>query len=190
MSPPALPAIPSTPHTKHPSSFALPPLSSRFLFLDALIFQKSPGSFLVEVDWCLADHLIAYLKKYRLRSKVDISDVSEVYTSWAFIPSPATDALVADYLMSSSSHLFSRDPRHPSLGFRGLIDSERSDEFLETIPPAISLVPSECYEMWRRLLGVPEGSIDLPLDKFVPMECNLDHLHHISFSKGVRLLVL
>ena len=39
-------------------------------------------------------------------------------------------------------------------------------------------------QLWKKLLGVPEGAKDLPFGKLTPLECSLDYLNFISFSKG------
>lgn len=98
------------------------------------------------MDWSFAETLLTYLKKYKLRTHVTLTDVSEQYTTWAFVSPPKYDSMVAEALGGIKGH-FGRDPRLDALGHRGLILSDKFDEFIESIPENISIVPSEIYEV-------------------------------------------
>eukprot|EP00775_Hariotina_reticulata_P008521 gene8521-8703_t len=48
----------------------------------------------------------------------------------------------------------------------------------------MSIVDEEVFRQYRYKLGVAEGDTDIPTGEVAPLECNLDALSGISYSKG------
>ncbi|KAM3321985.1 putative transferase, mitochondrial [Capsicum chacoense] len=152
-----------------------------------------------DVDGSELDELMQTLKKYRLRSKVDIESVADDFSCWQRFgqdlsqkssEEPDTASLGwgggFDPSGQSSSQgnnrgwLWHRDPRLDCLGFRGIFPSN-------TTPPLVEAdkeTNEENYLLWRLEKGVAEGSAEIPKGEAVPLEYNLAGLNGISFDKG------
>lgn len=130
--------------------------------LTDLFIQSEPDRLLIDCDVNITGELMQLLSRYRLRSSVTITDDGLDYAAYAF-----------DHPFAGASV----DPRLPALGWRAILPRIRLVETeLEDITKA--------YELLRIKLGIPRGMIDMPSKQALPLECNLDHLNGISFSKG------
>lgn len=156
---------------------------------------------LADVDNSISDELLATLKKYRLRSKVDIDNVAEDFSCWQrygrdlsgktpTVEEPEADSVGwgggvdrADMSASHSSDVgwqWFKDPRLDCLGFRGIFPSG-------TMPPLVESdkeTDEENYLMWRLEKGIAEGSTEIPKGEAIPLEYNFAGLNAISFDKG------
>ncbi|XP_052210981.1 putative transferase At4g12130, mitochondrial [Diospyros lotus] len=155
-----------------------------------------------DVDRSVLDELLETMKKYRLRSKVDIENVAEDFCCWQRYggnlaeKSSSTDEPEAssvgwgsavDQLGASSSQgnglgwQWHKDPRLNCLGFRGIFPSA-------TTPPPLIEADKETdennYLQWRVEKGVAEGSTEIPKGEAMPLEYNLAGLNAINFDKG------
>lgn len=115
-----------------------------------------------------AEHRAALLQRltlYRLRAKVDLAQdetpVAVLFRADGAPPRPADGA-------------WSRDPRHPDLGWRG---------YGATPPRGAEIVPGAEREAQKLRLGVP-GPADWGSDRTYPIEANFDLLNGIDFKKG------
>ncbi|XP_022737048.1 putative transferase At4g12130, mitochondrial [Durio zibethinus] len=156
---------------------------------------------LADVDRSLLDELLATLKKYRLRSKVDIENLAEDFSCWQRYgwnlsgKTPAVEEPEAasvgwgggvDRSGKSASHgndvgwLWFKDPRLDCLGFRGIFPSGRSPPLVESDKET----DEENYLLWRLGKGVAEGSTEIPKGEAIPLEYNFTGLNGISFDKG------
>ncbi|KAK1438705.1 hypothetical protein QVD17_04515 [Tagetes erecta] len=159
---------------------------------------------LADVDCSVSDELIDTLKKYRLRSKVDIENVGEELSCWQRfgsdlhkrppLPQSVEDPVACsvgsgsgvDLTGSSSSQADSsgwqwhKDPRLDCLGFRGIFPSNVTPPMVEANTETVE----ENYLLWRLEKGVAEGSIEIPKGEAIPLEYNLAGLNAISFDKG------
>ncbi|KAG6817431.1 hypothetical protein H0H87_008599 [Tephrocybe sp. NHM501043] len=139
---------------------------------------------------------MSLLKRYVLRSKVKIRDVSDQYDVWAVwgnapIPEPtrqwtwARSGVVEPKWAQSEWPWGSKDEsildrRAPGMGKRllvkkGSLPQETSDHELASF---------DAYTLHRILTGVPEGREDLPAMQAFPMESNLDIMGGLDFRKG------
>ncbi|EMS56627.1 hypothetical protein TRIUR3_20250 [Triticum urartu] len=138
---------------------------------------------------------------YRLRSKVEIDNVSEEFLCWQRFGSdvahsePSTQEPEAqsigwgqgsDHAAESSAQgnghgwQWLKDPRLDILGYRGIFPAD-------TIPPLVEAdkeADERHYLLWRIENGVAEGSTEIPKGEAIPLEYNLAGLNAISFDKG------
>lgn len=159
---------------------------------------------LADVDSSVLDELVDALKKYRLRSKVDIENVGESLCCWqrygvdlhkrqpssSSLEDPESASVgwggAMDPTGSSSSQgnsngwQWHKDPRLDCLGFRGIFPSNTTPPMVE----ANTETEEENYLLWRLEKGVAEGSIEIPKGEAIPLEYNLAGLNAISFEKG------
>ncbi|KAI3867693.1 hypothetical protein MKW92_051798 [Papaver armeniacum] len=185
----------------------------RFLY-DLFIYRPSPSyekpgsnptdepfDLLADVDANVMDELMDCFHKFRLRSNVDIENISEEFSCWQCFgknlstssdskEEPEASALgwgSGIYKASQSSTegnssgwQWYNDPRLDSLGFRGIFPSN-------TIPPMVEAnkeTDELNYLQWRVEKGVAEGSTEIPKGEAIPLEYNLAGLNAISFNKG------
>ena len=139
---------------------------------------------MLDCEKARVDDLMGRLRRYRLRSKVEIGDVSE---DWAVAALMGTDA-DADALVGSEGRggpfnggVCYVDPRYGGMGARALVPRAAVAELLaagfEKMAPGI-------HDYTRLCLGIPDGSRDLTIDKALPMENGFDALHGIDWDKG------
>ncbi|MBY0281799.1 MAG: folate-binding protein [Alphaproteobacteria bacterium] len=128
----------------------------KFLF-DLFIFS-------IEETWfidCERDRIFDLIKRlslYKLRSKIELTDLSDAFKVFAVRdPLPDTIQIV--------------DPRLKELGYR-LYAKDLNTELSNT------------YENHRISLGAPDGSRDIPVDKGVILEYGFDELQAIDWKKG------
>ncbi|GMH09495.1 hypothetical protein Nepgr_011336 [Nepenthes gracilis] len=154
-----------------------------------------------DIDASVGDELLQSLKKYRLRSKVDIENVGEEFSCWqqyggkrSEISSSTVEpdaaavgwGCTADLSAMSSSQgtddgwRWFKDPRLDCLGFRGIFPSNSTPPLVE----ADKEIDEENFLLWRLEKGVAEGSTEIPKGEAIPLEYNLEGLNAISFDKG------
>lgn len=142
------------------------------LFIHRLAGTQEP-TVLVDVSANTLPDIVRLLKRYRLRQRIEIDDVSQNWTVWA--------RFGADNLAQTNS--WPRDPRLPDLGARGIFpvsDEQRSLIANSNLP----LVHWDAYRRWRIAHGVAEGDEEIPSGEAVALEYNIDGLNGISFTKG------
>jgi folate-binding protein YgfZ len=130
------------------------------------------GGFFFDVPRTEAGALVAKLKLYRLRAKVEIEDVSEalaVLAAWG-----GSD--------TSSSGLSYPDPRLAALGLRLILAPERIEASVRAL--GAELVDVAAYEAHRIALGIPRGGVDFAYGDTFPHEADMDQLGGVDFGKG------
>ncbi|MCS6778868.1 MAG: folate-binding protein [Geminicoccaceae bacterium] len=141
---------------------------------------------LLEAERARCEELARRLAFYRLRAAVEIADRSTAWTVVA-LPDPAAAErfelpLERGACRALEDAILFVDPRLAAMGVRGLVRREALDRFLAR--HGLVLGEPAAYERHRLELGVPEGAIDLPPQKALPLEADLDALDAISFDKG------
>lgn len=131
----------------------------KFLF-DLFIFQVD-DNWWIDCERERAKELIKRLTLYKLRSQIELLDLSVSYRVFAQWKETFTGNGIAI-----------NDPRLPQLGQR---------IYLETGQESL---PLSTYDAHRLSLGVPDGSRDIPIDKGIILECGFDELHAIDWNKG------
>jgi tRNA-modifying protein YgfZ len=114
---------------------------------------------LLDVQAGQREALIARLKLYRLRAKVQIEEMEGmVFVSWGGVDAPGEGWMA--------------DPRLPALGWRGygLAGEVDTDE--------------DAYDAHRLALGIPDPARDCVPDQTFPLEADYDLLGAIDFHKG------
>ena len=138
------------------------------LLFDFLIFHDG-DRYLFDIARSELDSFLKRLILYRLRSKVELADLSDeriVVAAWGTETAPIVDGVVA------------RDPRLTALGFRAIV------------PPGADMAPDfdeateADYDAHRIALGVPEGGIDFAFGDVFPHDVDMDQLTGVDFSKG------
>ncbi|XP_057421498.1 putative transferase At4g12130, mitochondrial [Lotus japonicus] len=198
-----------------PTPTAVPPLyaalltpQGRFLY-DLFLYNPpratgkvdEPFDLYADVDASVLDECFETFIKYRLRSKVEIDNVTNDFSCWQRYGFGSTEkssnveepeatsvgwgAGVNDAAMSASrggniGWQWFKDPRLDCLGFRGIFPSNITPPLIE----ADKETDEMNYLLWRIEKGVAEGSTEIPKGEAVPLEYNLVGLNAISFDKG------
>lgn len=109
---------------------------------------------LVDCDAAGKADLLRLLKRYRLRQRVDIADVSDDYRVWASFGG-ASDAVATAAAAPPTG--WAADPRLPQLGLRAVLPADAvgggggSDSS-----------SWQAYRRWRIVHGVAEGDTEIP----------------------------
>lgn len=136
-------------------------------------------SILIDTASCFHSELEQHLKRYKLRSKVSIRTVA---TNRYFAPATAIvpAALAQTAPPPHEVYCSSPDPRSTLLGSHVLTlagestaGGMRDDD--------VALRSEQWLERLLTLHGIADGAA---LASRIPLECNLDLLQYISFSKG------
>jgi len=162
---------------------------------DAFLWPLAPDAkgdwaCLLDVDSSISERLRIYLRKHKLRSKVDIRQVegAQVWTSWASekpedLPAYKTPEFEGD-IMRSWGHL--ADPRLPGFSHRFITAVDTSID-MSGVPEAFINLPQvglRQYNLRRYLNGVPEGPQEMFSEHYQAHPSNLDVLSAVDFRKG------
>jgi folate-binding protein YgfZ len=139
--------------------------------------ETGKDTFLLDCPHGVAGQLEKYLKRYRLRSKVKIADVSDDYQVWSVLSNEQVDASSIRPQVEDGMGACFEDPRHNAMGLRILAPRESDvGDFCEAAP-----AEQQVYNCMRLLHGIPEGA---ELEGKIPLECNMEFLNAIGFTKG------
>ena len=130
------------------------------LIADMVAHRADDGALLLDVARDRAEDLLRRLTMYRLRRRIDLTDVSDRFS------------VVID-TDGSSRRL--PDPRRP--------DGALGARFLTGARPA-NAAPFAAYEASRIAAGVPDPAIDAGLEEVFALEALLEELHGVDFQKG------
>lgn len=123
------------------------------------------------------------LKMYKLRSKVDLQDVTDRFAVYAL---PDATALGLGEAPGSARAVAGGslyvDPRHAGIGARALLPRDTAAATLAGLG-AIEGKRAD-YERLRLTLGLPDGSRDLVVDKSILLENGFDELNGVDWKKG------
>jgi folate-binding protein YgfZ len=124
-------------------------------FLHDFFLIADDDSLLIDCEADRRADLLSRLKMYKLRSKIELTDVTDEYTVYGGIGMP--------------------DPRLPALGRR--LVAPKGD--------TLAVVTSfDAYDRLRIGLAVPDGSRDMEIGKAILLENNIDLLNGVSWTKG------
>jgi folate-binding protein YgfZ len=139
-----------------------------------LVEEKGHWACYIEVDESEVESLKKHLKRHKLRSKVQIEDVSadkmRVWAAWG----SENGQLESEGLVAELS-----DPRGPDM--RRYLVGEQAPMISEGTAKAVDVRE---YHLQRYRNGIPEGPREIPRESALPMECNIDLWHGIDFKKG------
>ncbi|MCA1297839.1 CAF17-like 4Fe-4S cluster assembly/insertion protein YgfZ [Stappia indica] len=135
-----------------------------------LIFRQGED-YLLDLPRAAAGDLVKRLTFYRLRSKVEIADISAetaVLALWG-----------GEVTAPDSALAHGADPRLATLGQRAVVPaSGDGSPFAETTADAAA------YRRHRIALGVPEAPFDFAYGDVFPHDVDMDDLNGVAFDKG------
>lgn len=153
-------------------------------YLHDFFIAELDGALMLDCEKARITDLADRLKRYRLRSKVEIEDVT---ADWAVAALMGTDADASALIGFEgrggpfAGGICYVDPRYGGLGARALVPRAALGELLAA---GFEEVEADVFDYTRLCLGLPDGSRDLAVDKALPMENGFDDLHGIDWDKG------
>lgn len=141
---------------------------------DVLFYHMGDERVWLECDTGVVDMLIKHMKKYVLRSKVEINLLTKVQVYTQLPHHQSYRGRAEEEIVRVP------DPRTSSLGERLLIKTETPQEDVDN-----NLLNQ--YHCHRLSCGVAEGMEELPPGQCLPFDINIDYLQGVSFTKGCYL---
>ena len=156
----------------------------KYLFEFFLI--KSKNGYLLDCDSKSTEDIINYLSKYKLRSKIEINDISSKYvvgiiSSEKFLNMQKGKVKNYGTIEFRSSPIFI-DPRNKKLGAR--IISTIDKLYLTVKKLNLKIIDSKVYFAKAHSLGIPIKGVENLKDQLFGLEANFEKLQAIDFKKG------
>ena len=156
-------------------------------FLHDFFLAEHDGGFLLDCEAERRDDLRQRLGRYRLRSKVQIADVTEQFAAAALIgpeaaPAVGLAARERGKGVPVGEGIAFVDPRLSELGVRLILPRASGAATLAGL--ALPEGTAADYDRRRVSLGVPAGSRDMPVDKAFLLESGFDELDGVDWQKG------
>ena len=155
-------------------------------YLYEFIILKLSNGYLLECEKEIALELIKIFNFYKLRSKVDLIDISKQYTA-IFISlekfkeiskTKSSKGLATTY----NKDLMYIDPRNENLGAKIISKTQNVLSIISSLN--LKKVDSNKYYNKSFDLGIPQINLNKLKDKIFGIENNLDELGGIDFKKG------
>ena len=155
-------------------------------YLYEFFILKTNEGYLLECEKKLTLEILKLLEFYRLRSKVELLDLSESYLSLVISldkfkeinKSKIIKGLTATY-QNDPVYI---DPRNEKLGAKILLKMENMHQAIVELN--LEIVDKKNYYNKGFDLGIPQVNLDKLKDKIFGLENNLDELGGIDFKKG------
>jgi folate-binding protein YgfZ len=161
-------------------------LSPQGKFLFAFIIVKHKSGYLIDCEKSQTEGLFKQLSVYKLRSNVEIMNLSNEFVVAAFNRDKflkfkgSMDAPGNTIRYREDSILL--DPRNKNLGARLIINLEKLYLSLKKLELKDSPV-DEYYQLSHKL-GIPQRDMNKLQNKLFGVECNFEELNGIDFKKG------
>ncbi len=161
-------------------------LSPQGKFLYEFIIIKHKSGFLIDCEKSQADGLYKQLSVYKLRSKVEILNLTNEFVVAAFsyekfLTFDGVKDITGFTLKFREDPIF-LDPRNKQLGARLIINLEKLYLSLKKLDLHDSNV--ENYYSLSHQLGIVPKNLNQLQNKAFGIECNFDQLNGIDFKKG------
>ena len=154
-------------------------------FSDFFIFQpfdSDKDTLYIDSNSSQTQEIITKLNIYKLRSKVEIEEISGNFSLFSIINTHDVINILENEKSDLLKHcIIHNDPRLKELGKRIYIPKELEESFKSYFN---SFFHKDLYEINRIGLGIPDGISDIIPDKDFPLDFGYDQLNAISFSKG------
>jgi len=161
-------------------------LTAQGKYLHDFFLIDFEGRLLIDCEAERRADLQQRLRRYRLRSRVELADETEAWMVAVVAGDEAASRLGLPAEPGSAQPFEGGaafvDPRLPELGVRLVLPRESGEATLGGLGIRQG-EPGE-YDRLRLGLGVPDGSRDLPVEKAFLLESGFDELNGIDWDKG------
>jgi folate-binding protein YgfZ len=154
-------------------------------YLHDFCLAEIDGRLILDGEQGRGDELIARLKRFKLRAKVELTTADDLcvfavygeHTPAAF--DLAEEPGAARWMGNGAAFV---DPRSAKLGCRLIAPAADAAAILDDLPIAEGTF--EAYDTLRIRLGIPDGIRDMDVEKSILLECNFDTFNGIDWEKG------
>ena len=155
-------------------------------FLFAFIITKHKSGYFLDCENSQADSLLKQLNIYKLRSKVEIMNLSNefviaIFEREKFLNLEGTKDVPGNTIKYREDSIL-LDPRNKNLGARLIINLEKLYLSLKKLELKDS--PADEYYELSHNLGIPQKDMNDLQNKLFGIECNFEELNGIDFKKG------
>jgi folate-binding protein YgfZ len=161
-------------------------LSPQGKFLFAFIIAKHKSGYFVDCEKTQVDELYKQLSVYKLRSKVEIMNLSNEFVVAAFNREKFLKFEGAKDIPGNTikyrEDCILLDPRNKNLGARLIINLEKLYLSLKKLELKDSSVNE--YYQFSHELGIAQKNMNKLQNKLFGIECNFEELNGIDFKKG------
>ncbi|MEQ9325811.1 MAG: folate-binding protein [Rhodospirillales bacterium] len=155
-------------------------------FLHDFFIAASGDTLLIDCEGERREDLFRRLRLYRLRSKVDLADVTADYRVQVAFGGDCAAAFGlggdAGAAREAEGGAIFTDPRFAAAGCRAILPAGAAMEALADGP--VEPADPVAYDDWRLALGLPDGSRDMLVDKATLLESGFEDLNGVDFDKG------
>ena len=161
-------------------------LSPQGKFLFEFIIIKHKSGYLIDCEKSQADGLYKQLSVYKLRSKVEILNLSNEFVVAAFSHAKfltfgdAQD--ISGFTLKYREDPIFLDPRNKQLGARLIINLEKLYLSLKKLD--LHDANLDDYYLFSHKLGIVPKDLNKLQNKLFGIECNYEELNGIDFKKG------
>jgi len=155
-------------------------------FLFAFIIIKHKSGYFIDCEKSQTEALFKQLSVYKLRSKVEIMNLSNEFVIAAFNKEKFLEFEGAKdqpgYTIKYREDPILLDPRNKDLGARLIINLEKL--YLSLKKLELKNSPIDEYYQLSHKLGIPQVNMNELQNKLFGIECNFEELNGIDFKKG------
>jgi len=155
-------------------------------YLYEFFIVKSDKGYFLDCEEAFVDEIINNLKKYKLRSKVELENISSNYVIGIINKDKFGE--VQREINNQSNTITYRDcplfidPRDNKLGARILSPLEKI--YLTIKKLSLDIIDEDDYFAKAYMLGIPEKGLEFLKDQLFGLEANFEVLNAIDFKKG------
>ena len=161
-------------------------LSPQGKFLFSFIIVKHKSGYFIDCEKSQTEMLFKQLNTYKLRSKIEIMNLSNEFVIAAFNREKflkfegAKD--IAGNTIKYREDSILLDPRNKNLGARLIINLEKL--YLSLKKLGLKSSPVDEYYKMSHELGIPQKNMNALQNKLFGIECNFEEQNGIDFQKG------
>ena len=148
-------------------------------YLYEFFILKQKDEYLLECEKEVAPEIIKIFNIYKLRSKVNLIDVSKEYVSLVISLEKFREMKKPQFLNEGFIYI---DPRNENLGAKIVSKANNTESIVKNLN--LKIVNKEKYYTKSFNLGIPQINLSKLKDKIFGIENNLDELGGIDFKKG------
>ena len=161
-------------------------LSPQGKFLFAFIIVKHKSGYFIDCEKSQTEALFKQLSIYKLRSKVEIMNLSNefviaIFEREKFLNLEGAKDVPGNTIKYREDSIL-LDPRNKNLGARLIINLEKLYLSLKKLELKDS--PADEYYNLSHNLGIPQKDMNDLQNKLFGIECNFEELNGIDFKKG------
>ena len=155
-------------------------------YLYEFFILKKENGYLLECEKNIAQEIIKIFNFYKLRSKVNLIDVSKKYTSIVISLEKFKEVTkhksLKGFTTTYNENQVYVDSRNENLGAKIVSKNENVENIIKNLN--LKKIDSDSYYAKSFDLGIPQINLNKLKDKIFGIENNLDELGGIDFKKG------